>query len=154
MNRISTIGVALALGALVSPAFSMGTNPSTPPGTKADSGYTAAERAVKAKQYQDAITKLGAVLAKDPKNVDALNYMAYSHRQLGHYDVALGYYRRALAINPDHRGANEYLGELYIKLGKMQQARTQLAKLRHICGTRCEEFQALQAAIAKAGGRS
>lgn len=116
--------------------------------------YTEAERAVKTREYEKAIAALQRILARQPGNVDALNYLAYSHRELGRYDVSLGYYQQALALNPDHRGANEYLGELYLRLGKMKEARAQLAKLQRICGRGCEEYEALRAAIAKAGGRS
>ncbi|MCW5771986.1 MAG: tetratricopeptide repeat protein [Rhodospirillaceae bacterium] len=152
MKRASTLGIALAFVLATGPAMAMGSKPDPEP--KADSGYSAAERAVKAKQYEDAIKKLEAVLAKEPRNVDALNYLAYSHRELGRYDVAMGYYQKALALNANHRGANEYLGELYLKLGKMKEAQGQLAKLQRICGRGCEEYEALRTAIAKAGGKS
>jgi tetratricopeptide (TPR) repeat protein len=151
MKRISLLAVALAIAAHSAPAFAMSSpDPAPkprPPAAATDSGYSEAERAVKAKQYEQAIQKLQQVLAKEPKNVDALNYMAYSHRELGRNDAALGYYQQALAINPNHRGANEYLGELYLRLGKVKEARAQLAKLQKICGRNCEEYQALRAAI-------
>ena len=54
----------------------------------------------------------------------------------------------------EHRGANEYLGQLYLKTGKMKEAQAQLAKLQKICGKGCEEYESLRTAIAKAGGRS
>jgi hypothetical protein len=66
----------------------------------------------------------------------------------------MNYYRTALGINANHRGANEYLGELYLKMGKMKEAQGQLAKLQKLCGRGCEEYEALRSAIAKAGGRS
>jgi tetratricopeptide (TPR) repeat protein len=109
---------------------------------------------VKAKQYEQAIKQLEQVVAKEPRNVDALNYLAYSHRELGRYDVSLGYYQQALAINANHRGANEYLGQLYLRTGKMKEAQAQLAKLQKLCGKGCEEYESLRTAIAKAGGRS
>lgn len=157
MNRISTLGIALALSALGASAFAMGSNPEPapkPPAARSDSGYSEAEKAVKARQYEEAIKKLEAVVAKEPRNVDALNYLAYSHRELGRYDISMGYYQKALAINANHRGANEYLGQLYLKLGKMKEAQAQLAKLQRLCGRGCEEYESLRAAVAKAGGRS
>ena len=131
--------------------------PETPAARRAPAGpddYTEAERAVKAREYEKAIAALERILQRQPGNVDALNYLAYSHRELRRYDVSLGYYRQALTLNPNHRGANEYLGELYLRLGRVKEAQAQLAKLQKICGRGCEEYESLRAAIAKAGGRS
>ena len=161
MKPVSILAIALALAVSAPPAFAMGSDSTPPPAPKpapapprSDSGYNEAERAVKAKQYEDAIKKLEAVVAKEPRNVDALNYLAYSHRELGRYDISMGYYQKALALNANHRGANEYLGQLYLKMGKTKEAQAQLAKLQKLCGRGCEEYESLRAAIAKAGGRS
>lgn len=159
MKRVSILGIALAMAAFAPPALAMGGSPdpapaSPPPAARSDSGYTEAEQAVKAKQYEQAIKKLEQVVAKEPGNVDALNYLAYSHRELGRYDLSLRYYQQALAINANHRGANEYLGQLYLRMGKTKEARAQLAKLQKLCGRGCEEYESLRAAIAKTGGRS
>ncbi len=158
MKTVSILAIALAAAAFSAPASAMSSDPPPapkPPAAKpADTGYSEAERAVKAKQYEEAIKKLEQVVAKEPRNVDAMNYLAYSHRELGRYDVSLGWYQRALAINANHRGANEYLGQLYLKTGKMKEAQAQLAKLQKICGRGCEEYESLRSAIAKAGGRS
>jgi tetratricopeptide (TPR) repeat protein len=157
MKRVSILAIAVAVAAFAPPALAMGGDPAPaprPPAARSDSGYTAAERAVKAKQYEQAIKMLEQVVAKEPRNVDALNYLAYSHRELGRYDVSLSYYQTALGINASHRGANEYLGQLYLRMGKMREAQAQLAKLQKLCGRGCEEYESLRSAIAKAGGRS
>jgi len=159
MKRISILAIALAAAAFASPVLAMGSDSDPaprpkPPAARTDTGYTEAERAVKAKQYEQAIKMFEQVLAKEPKNVDALNYLAYSHRELGRYDISLAYYQRALGLNPNHRGANEYLGQLYLKMGKTKEAQAQLAKLQKLCGKGCEEYESLRSAIAKAGGRS
>ena len=162
MKRVSVLAIALAVAAFSAPALAMGGDSTPAPAPRppaarpapTDSGYSEAERAVKAKQYEQAIKKLEQVVAKEPTNVDALNYLAYSHRELGHMDLSLAYYQRALGLNPNHRGANEYLGELYLRMGKTKEAQAQLAKLQKLCGRGCEEYEALRSAIAKAGGRS
>lgn len=159
MKPVAMFALVLAAAALSAPVYGMGSpDPAPapkPPAAKApESGYTEAERAVKARQYEDAIKKLEQVVAKEPRNVDAMNYLAYSHRELGRYDIALGWYQKALALNANHRGANEYLGQLYLKMGKTKEARAQLAKLQKLCGRGCEEYESLRGAIAKAGGRS
>src|SRR5215470_2508109 len=130
MKRLSILAIALASAAFAPPALAMSSDPpppapKAPPAARSDTGYTEAERAVKAKQYEQAIKMLEQVVAKDPKNVDALNYLAYSHRELGRYDISLSYYQTALGINANHRGANEYLGQLYLKMGKTKEAQAQ-----------------------------
>jgi hypothetical protein len=52
-----------------------------------------------------------------------------------------------LALNPDHRGANEYLGELYLELGNPDKAREQLAKLQGLCPKGCPEYDDLSKAV-------
>jgi tetratricopeptide (TPR) repeat protein len=146
MNRILAISAAVAITLGSSAALGMGSGNKN---KNAAESYTDAEKAVKAKQYRKAISMLEKIVAKNPKNVDALNYLGYSHRQLGEYDKSMGYYTKALAMNPNHRGANEYLGQLYLKLGKVKEAEAQLAKLKTICGSGCEEYDSLKAAIDK-----
>jgi len=98
--------------------------------------------------FKRAITVLKDVVAADPTNADALNLMGYSLRKSGDTKNALGFYQKALKINPRHRGAHEYLGELYVEIGQLDQARALLDSLERICGNRtCEEYQELAAAI-------
>jgi tetratricopeptide (TPR) repeat protein len=155
--RIACFATALALSITAAlPALAMGGDSSSPPPAAApktarDTGYTEAERAVKAREYEKAIAALEKLVAREPRNVDALNYLAYSHRELGRFDTALSYYQQAMTINASHRGLNEYLGQLYIRMGRMDEARAQLAKLEKICGKRCEEYLSLRAALAKTG---
>ncbi len=139
------LAVVLALG-LVSAAMAAGTSSKSTP-RKAASTYAIAEKAVKAEDYNRAITLLKKVVAKNPNHYDALNYLGFSHRQLGQDDISLGYYKKVLAMKPDHRGANEYLGELYLKKGQLGLAKKQLARLDKICTFGCEEFDDLKQAI-------
>lgn len=98
-------------------------------------------------KFEQAIQKLDAALADDPEDADLLNLVAYSHRQLKRYEVALNYYHKALAIEPDHRGANEYLGELHLHLGQLDKALERLAVLDADCFFGCKEYDMLEAAI-------
>ena len=58
------------------------------------------------KDFHQAIEKLEKALSEDPENPDFLNLVAYSHRNLGNYEIALNYYQKALKLDPDHRGCN------------------------------------------------
>ncbi len=100
-------------------------------------------------RFDQAIEKLDQALEKSPEDADILNLMAYSQRKLKRYDVALVYYQKALSIEPDHRGANEYLGELYLQLGQLDKARERLAILDKECFFGCREFDQLERAIAE-----
>ena len=102
-----------------------------------------ARKKVKNEDYEAAIPLLEKALSKDPKNADALNYLGFSHRKLGHTDQALGYYQQALAIDPKHRGANEYLGELYLELRQLDKAEERLKVLSTACNA-CEEYVELK----------
>jgi len=102
---------------------------------------------IEREKYQQAIDKLDKALVKSPDNPDLLNLTAYSHRKLEHYEIALNYYQKALQIEPDHRGANEYLGELYLHLGDLDRALERLAVLDSECFFGCDEFDDLEDAI-------
>ena len=120
----------------------------TSPAKPTDPNYTAAVAAIQAKDFAHAIPLLDQVVAKDPKNADAFNYLGYSYRQLGQMDQALSFYGKALAIDPNHRGAHEYLGELYLQKGDVKNAEVQLAKLDDLCTFGCEEYRELKRKIA------
>ncbi len=102
---------------------------------------------VDAGDYAGAIPLLQKSIAADPTNADAHNYLGFSHRKLGIVDVALTHYGKALELKPKHRGANEYLGELYLDLGQMDKAKERLAVLDGACFFGCEEYRELKAKI-------
>ena len=61
-------------------------------------------------------------------------------------------YKKALILNPDHTGAHEYLGELYVETGRLDLAVQLLGRLKQICGVDCEEYEELEIAINDAKG--
>lgn len=76
------------------------------------------------------------------------NLLGYSNRKLKRYDLALAYYQKALELQPKHRGANNYVGHLYLETGRLEQARERLAVLDQACTFGCKEYSDLQQAIA------
>ncbi|MGH1543924.1 MAG: tetratricopeptide repeat protein [Arenicella sp.] len=98
-------------------------------------------------QYQAAIDKLWLMQRHDQNNADIYNLLGYSHRKLQRYARAYSYYQQALTLEPLHKGAHEYLGELYIETGRMQQAQQQLQVLERICSKSCKEYRDLQLAM-------
>lgn len=105
---------------------------------------------VKAERYEEGIGKLEAIVSGEPGNADALNWLGFANRKLGRFDISYGWYEKALAVEPDHLGANEYLGELYVQTGEMEKAEGQLAKLEKLCPFGCEELDDLKEAIGEA----
>ncbi|MDA1198330.1 MAG: tetratricopeptide repeat protein, partial [Proteobacteria bacterium] len=71
------------------------------------------EKAIKL--FTSAYEKLLEADKKDKNNPDILNYLGFTLRKMGKYDEAEKYYLAGLKLKPDHRGINEYLGELYVK---------------------------------------
>ncbi|MFA9421434.1 MAG: tetratricopeptide repeat protein [Gammaproteobacteria bacterium] len=112
-----------------------------------DSYYDQGVKAVKSANYKKAVKLFNKVVATNPTDADAWNYLGFSNRKLKKFDLALSSYQRALAIDPKHRGANEYLGELYLQTDDLAKAKERLNKLEDICTFGCEEFDDLKAAI-------
>ena len=140
--------VLLATLALQGPAFAASSDSSTSSTQPTSSQkYADAEQAVKARNYALAAKLFTEFLASDSSNANAWNYLAYSHRKLGKLQQAEEEYKKALILNPNHTGAHEYLGELYVETGRLPLARQLLDRLKQICGTDCEEYEALEMAI-------
>ncbi|NKB45666.1 MAG: tetratricopeptide repeat protein [Alphaproteobacteria bacterium] len=106
-----------------------------------------AELAIEEGDFEAAADLLRTVLEDDPDNADAYNYLAYSQRNMGQTDEAMENYARALELDPEHKGALEYQGELYLKLGNKAGADANLARLGALCPRGCDEHEVLQAAI-------
>ena len=107
------------------------------------------EEKIEAKNYQAAITELKKLVDSDANNADAYNLLGFSHRKLKLYDTAEEYYRMALLLEPKHKGALEYLGELYVETNRMDKANEMLARLDDACFFSCAEYQTLKDMIEK-----
>ena len=96
------------------------------------------------KQYKKAQKLLIKSNNKKPNNADTLNYLGFTTRKLGDFNLGEEYYLQGLAIEPKHNGINEYLGELYVVTNRMDLAKERLNVLKD-CN--CEEFQELKEII-------
>lgn len=131
--------------ALAGQAFAADTGPTT----SAPDALAIARTQIAAKQWQVAITELRKV--NDTGSADWNNLMGYSLRKASTPDLAAAekYYNEALRINPQHRGALEYSGELYLMKGDLAQAEQRLAVLDKACRFGCEEYTDLKQAVAR-----
>lgn len=82
---------------------------------------------------------------KKPNDADTLNYLGFTTRKLGDFENGEKYYLQGLAIDPNHKGINEYLGELYVATKRHNLAVERLEVLK---GCNCEEYEQLKAVIA------
>jgi tetratricopeptide (TPR) repeat protein len=104
-----------------------------------DGAYVRAVSLINEHRYQEALRALDAAEAAIGPHPDILTYKGYVWRKLGAWDKAQDYYRQALAIDPGHRGATEYYGELKVLLGDKAGAEAMLAKLDAACAFGCAE---------------
>ena len=119
------------------------------PEAKAGPDLSGVRTAIKAKNYDSALTQLKGIAARDP-NPDIYSLMGFALRKTGDRAQSMTYYRKALDADPNHRGALEYQGELYVEIGQVDKARENLARLDKLCVFGCEEERDLKEAIAHA----
>lgn len=153
MRRLLSTAFVLGFGLILSPALPALAAGSSDGSSEASGGattYAEAEAVVKAGNYAAALGMLAGLVKADPQNADAWNLLGFTYRNLGQVKESDAAYLKVLAINPNHLGALEYQGELFIQTGRIDAARANLAKLQGLCGT-CEEAEDLEKALTAAG---
>src|SRR6202011_3153982 len=114
-------------------------------------GYRAAYATIyERNDYASAIGQLKALGQDDRANV--ANLIGYSYRKLGDYKVSQVWYERALKADPNHVLTWQYYGLWQIEQGNRDQAQYHLSRIAAICGTGCEEYRSLAAALEKPPG--
>jgi len=107
------------------------------------------EKLDKAKKlYSQAFSKLEKAHKKNKKDPDILNYMGFTSRKVGNFEIAEKFYLQGLSIKPNHNGINEYLGELYVQTNRIDKANERLAILKN-CN--CDEYKELELIIKNKG---
>jgi len=102
---------------------------------------------LKSNNFNKALSDLVELDREFPNNAEVNNLLGFAARNLGQYPQSAIYYQKALRIDPNHLGALEYQGELFVKTKKIKAAKRNLAKLKRLCGTACPEYQDLNKAI-------
>jgi tetratricopeptide (TPR) repeat protein len=102
-----------------------------------------------AKNFKQALADLKVIDSEFKDNADVNNLLGYSSRKLKQYKPAARYYEKALRIDPNHLGAIEYQGELFVLTNKVSAAKRNLVKLEKLCGLKCGEYLDLKKAIGK-----
>ena len=97
------------------------------------------------KRWQKALDRGLRATELDPKYHEAWNLVGYTSRMLGKFDASVDAYLKSIALKPDYAAAREYLGESYVELGKLAEAKEQLAWLDKL--NAAEDAKTLRAAI-------
>lgn len=100
-------------------------------------------------QFQHAIRLLH--LAENPNDPRILNYLGFTNRKAGNTQIAMAYYKKALAINPDYILARSYMGQALVLADDMDGARQQLAEIGNRGGKGTWAYRALKQSIAGSG---
>ena len=135
------VGLGLAPALLAAPAHAVDEMMSTDA-----PDLTSVRAKIKAKDYAAALSELRK-LADKVQHADVYNLLGFALRKTGDFTTSLTSYTKALEMQPDHKAAREYLGELYVETGNIEKAREQLAILTRLCPGGCEERDDLQKAI-------
>tara|TARA_B100000575_G_scaffold183032_1_gene147110 strand:+ start:41 stop:490 length:450 start_codon:yes stop_codon:yes gene_type:complete len=105
--------------------------------------YEKATKEIKKEDYKSALKTLKKYTNAEKKDADGWTLLAFTNRKLKNYSRAEFLYKKALKLEPDNKVALEYQGELFVELGRMDQAMTNLLKLKELCPDSCEELEML-----------
>lgn len=136
--------------ALLGVAFCLSLHAADTPSNMGGSPLDGAREAIAQKNWSEALNSLRAIAPDQASSADFHNLMGYvlRHQSQPNMVAVLDHYDRALAIDPGHRQAREYLGEAWLLLHCPDKAAEQLASIRRLCGSSdCEEWKDLQQAI-------
>jgi tetratricopeptide (TPR) repeat protein len=111
-----------------------------PPAPSAEQEYARGVAATRAKEWSVAAAAFGRAVEMKPAYPEAWNGLGHALRNQGKYPESLKAYDEALRLRPDYPDALEYLGEAYVKLGRRDDARRVLERLKPLDGERAREL--------------
>jgi Flp pilus assembly protein TadD len=149
LSLIAMAVMSAVAGLLPILALAADTSSDPPPAREAADPLAAARAEIAAKRWAAAVEALKK--ADRPASADWNNLMGYSLRKKSPPDLdgAQRHYDAALRIDPRHRGALEYSGELALMKGDLATAEGRLATLVGLCSLPCEEREDLDRAVKK-----
>ena len=148
------ITTLLLLFVFTQPSFSAGSTDSGSSKTDYEKAVKLIKQAKKYEQkgkedkaqtrYEKALKFLIKSNKKIPNKPDTLNYLGFTTRKLGDFENGEKYYLEGLAIDPNHIGINEYLGELYVSTNRIDLAKS---RLKVLASCNCKEYNELKEII-------
>ena len=153
MNLSTPTAVIAALLAISVTAFQAAQAADTGPTTSqptVSERLSNARESIKAKSWGKALAELNIAARDEPRNADVHNLLGYSYRMQAQPNLpkSFEHYKKALQIDPKHKGTHHYIGMAYLMDKKPAEAEGHLAQLEQVCGNRsCAEYQDLSRAI-------
>ena len=138
------MGGAVALVLLTGQALAVGDEVSDPPQNATERRYQQAVSLIEQSEFESAATMLKRITKEDPDNADAWNWLGFASRKIEDFATSEDAYDAALTIDPNHKGALEYQGELRLMQGNLAAAEINLAKLKVLCQSGSEEYNDLE----------
>jgi tetratricopeptide (TPR) repeat protein len=145
LTRLPHSLCALVFAGVIGSAYAADTE-TTPAQNQRVDEFVAGKAAIDAKDWKTAADNFAKVVARDPKNADAYSLQGFALRWMNRYDDAFAAYAKALALNPQHKGALHYSGIAFLKTDQRAKALENLQKLQAACAT-CDETVTLEKAI-------
>jgi Flp pilus assembly protein TadD len=145
MRAFLTLSIVAAGLALAAAAHAVDT-----PASGGAPDLAKARALIKEEKFKDAITELNGWIDRGAQHADLYNLLGFSLRKSGDLKNAATYYRKALEFDPNHKGALEYQGEMFVMTREFVRARQNLEKLIALCPAGCEEREDLEKAIGAA----
>jgi Flp pilus assembly protein TadD len=108
--------------------------------TSSDAPDLSVPRTLIAAKDWPAATAALKTIADTYQHADVYSLLGFSLRNAGEIEQAKVFYAKALDFDPNHKGAHEYLGELYLKINDIPKAQEQLATLQKLCPNGCDEL--------------
>jgi Flp pilus assembly protein TadD len=143
----SVLSLAAAL-AISGPALGSDMRSETP-AKPVDPDVASARKSIDRKDWPEAIRLLERAAERNQKDADVYTLLGFAERNRGNTDAAFAHYEKALALDPKHLGAHEYVGEAYLMVGNLAKAEEHLKALDKLCFLSCEEYRDLKKSIAE-----
>lgn len=139
---------AVVLGLVISTGAALADLPEPKPKVE-NPNVVAGRKAIEAKDFKAAVGHLTKAVQELPNDADAHSMLGFAYRKTNVFDKSMEHYQRALKLDSKHRGAHEYLGELYLDMNQPENAEKQLVALKNACPFfgKCEEYEDLKKAV-------
>ena len=127
--------------------YAAGTDSGDSAKTNYGKDYKSAIKLIRSKDYDKAIRKLKTLTtasSTDFTRADVYNELGFAYRKSDDFDNAAKYYKKALELDPEHLGAIEYQGEMYVDLGQKDNALSNLELLKTLVGENNSYYKELK----------
>ena len=142
--------ITILVSFIVSTSYSAGTDSGNE--TNYGKDFKSAIKLISKKKYDNAIEKLMDLVdvsSSDFTKADVLNEIGFAFRKNNDLDNASKYYLMALKEDPNHLGALEYQGEMFVDLGQKDKALANLNKLKDLVGEKNSFYKELESYISR-----